>query len=93
MNTITIEGRTFKYKVRRWYNGRRCGETIFYEKESHYKFLWWKWSEPIELFYVSLDIEDSQHSRELVRKIVLSQYNEFSKCEKRQQEINSNQII
>lgn len=93
MQTITIEGRAFKYKVRRWYNGRRCGETSFYEKETHHNFLWWKWSEPIILFYVSLDIEDSQHSREFVRSIVLSQFEAFEKREKRQQEINSNKII
>ena len=93
MQTITIEGRAFKYKVRRWYNGRRCGETSFYEEETHHNFLWWKWSEPIILFYVSLDIEDSQHSREFVRSIVLSQFEAFEKREKRQQEINSNKII
>jgi hypothetical protein len=93
MNTIKIKGHTFRYNVRRWFDGRWYGKTTFYTEEIHYKFLWWKWSEPVVLFSVNIDIEDPQHSSEEVREIILRKFSEFEKWEKRKQEINSNKII
>lgn len=93
MSTITIHGRTFKYKIKRWFSGRAYGKTIFYEEETQHKFLWWKWTEPIELFYVSIDIESPYHSIEEVRLNVLTKFLEFKKYESRLKEIQSNQII
>jgi hypothetical protein len=92
-NTVEINGRTFKYKITRWFNGRPEGRTIFYEEETHHKFLWWKWTEPIELFYVSIDIESPNYSKKEVGMVVLIRFLEFEKHETRLKEIQSNQLI